>query len=927
MRVEGTFLKSRIARRTFLYFCAAALAPSMLLSALAYQVAQDSFRIAAEREVVETSKSFALRVFERLDTAALVLEGAADRAQGAVQGGDETALSALFLHVLPVDEAPPALAAALRAAMDAAGDPASPAATGQRRFRSRLVVLPAAAPESDPPRLFLVHETQGQGRSWIAGQLRPRYVWGESDELEAGHPTCVYSDQNQRLFCSKQSADDATAHRSTTLTGAWNLFLKARFGAPSWTFRTFVPRPSVRAELPELAYTIVWVWLGTVLLVALLSLRIIRRTMEPLEALIAQTRSIPKGGYLPRQRGHDEFGQLATAFDEMGVLVSQQMGTLNALSELDRKILKRQDLREVIDLVLERIQHLIPDAVVAVIAHRSAAAEWRYLHVRPVGDRVTRRSRIPVPPGTDTTASHDDPSRWTALSPEQPLAEPFATLLRLGARHGASFRLAIGDRDGGSLSLGLAGDARPSESCLQEVNELGSRITMAIAAKEREDLLVHQARHDVLTGLPNRFAAQEMLAAAIERASPLQQPFAVLFFDLDGFKAINDGLGHVSGDRVLVGAARRLARSVGAADFVARLGGDEFLVVLDDGASDEAVKRVAASALAALAAPVLLDGVELLIGASVGIAIYPQHGQDVEALIHNADIAMYQAKSSGGECCVFFEERMNVGAADCVQLESDLRQAIQAGALEVHFQPVVDCRTGAIVAAEALARWQHPIRGAVSPATFIPVAESSGLIEELGAFVLQTACREFAAWKRAGHAPATIAVNVSSRQLRSESFVGIVQSMLAQHGLHAGELEIEITESVLVADMALAATRLEAVRECGVSIAIDDFGTGYSSLAYLKSLPVDTLKIDREFVVDMAESDRALALVHAIVAMGHATGKTVVAEGVESADQVKLLRAMGCFKIQGFHFHRPMTAQALGRLLATHHRAGSTLTG
>ena len=917
MRIEGTFLNSRVARRTFLYFCAAALAPSLLLSALAYQAAQESFRIAAGREVAAASKSFALRVFERIDTAALLLEGAADGAAGARDGPDEATLSALFVHVLPVRDAQPAVAAALRAAMSAAGGARGAAGPRNLRLRSRLLVLPATV-ASDFPQLYLVQESGGDAASWLVGQLRPGYVWGEPDELQAGHPTCAYSN-NQRLFCSRPPAEVTGDDRSNLLTGEWTLFLKARFGAPSWTFRTYVPRPNVRTELPELAYTIVWVWLGTVLLVALLSLRIIRKTMVPLEALIAQTRHIPTASFLPSQRGHDEFGQLATAFDEMGLLVARQLGTLNALAELDRKILKRVDVREVIDLVIERIQHLVPDAVVCVIVHPPAAADWRDLHVRPVGEQVTRYCRIRGAAGEADTAASSDWGPWTPLARED-LSEPAATLLRHGAHNGASFRLQIGDRGCGSVTLGMAGDARPSGDRLHEVHELGSRIATAIAAKEREDQLVHQARHDILTGLPNRFAAQEMLASAIARASPLQQPFAVLFFDLDGFKAINDGLGHVSGDRVLMGAASLLSRSVGEADFVARLGGDEFLIMLPDGASEQAAMAVAGHVISSLSQPVFIDGVELLIGASVGIAMFPKHGADTETLIRNADIAMYRAKSAGGNRAVFFEHRMNTDAADRVQLESDLRQAIQLGEIGVQFQPVVDCRTGAIVAAEALARWQHPLRGAVSPATFIPIAESSALIETLDRYVMETACREFAAWKRSGHALARIAVNVSSRQLRSENFVTIVRAVLAHNHMHGSELEIEVTESVLVADLAVAAARLEAVRQLGVSIAIDDFGTGYSSLAYLKSLPVDTLKIDREFVVDMAESDGALALVRAIVAMGHATGKTLVAEGVESSEQVELLRGLGCHKIQGFFYHRPMAAQALSLLLASPHR-------
>ncbi|MFD0738882.1 putative bifunctional diguanylate cyclase/phosphodiesterase [Lysobacter koreensis] len=917
MRVEGTFLKSRIARRTFGYFCVAALAPTILLSALAYQAVQDSFQVAAQRAVVETSKAFALGVFQRLDTAARVLQGVGDAAVHANGPTDATAHPVFFASVLPLAQAGPALAASLRAAIAADG--------GARRVADgRLVVV--ARGDAVAPEVFLLQQTRGQagqGATWIAAQLRPEYLWGAPDEFQEGHRICVYAEHRQPLFCSERPVGAGPA-QPPTVAGSWALFLKGRFGTTPWTFTTAVPAGSVHAQLPDLLQTLAWVWAGTLLLVALLSLVVIRWTMVPLEQLIAQTRRIPQGVFAPGALGHDEFGQLSTAFNEMGVLVARQMGTLNALSELDRRILKRDALGDVVDLVLQAIQQLVPDAVVCVTDTYAATGEGADCYVRAVAAEATGYARIALPADVVAVAPVAA-ATWTAMSHDDNPAEPWATLQRLGARRGLTRPLHIGERVCGSVSLGLLADTTPSEDCLQSVHELGSRVAVAIAAKERDDLLVYQARHDGLTGLPNRFAAHEALAATIGRAAPRRQACAVLFFDLDGFKAINDGWGHVTGDRVLVEAANALARDLAGSGFVARLGGDEFLVIVEDATRQDEVLRVAAAAMAAIAAPMSLDAMDLQIVASVGIAVYPDDGQDVATLIRNADIAMYHAKKAGGGLAVFFEDDMNRLASERAQLESDLRHAVQDGELEVHFQPLVDCRSGALLAAEALVRWHHPTRGAVSPATFIPIAERSGLIEELGSWVLDAACRNFAAWQRAGYPLARVAVNVSSRQLRSDRFVATVRTTLAKHGLRASQLEVEITESVLVDDMALATARLEELRRLGVSIAIDDFGTGYSSLAYLKTLPVDALKIDRAFIVDIATSSGALALVRAIIAMAQATGKTVVAEGVEHQAQADLLRQMGCYCIQGYFYHRPMSAAALGGLLAEQRRPAPLL--
>ena len=436
--------------------------------------------------------------------------------------------------------------------------------------------------------------------------------------------------------------------------------------------------------------------------------------------------------------------------------------------------------------------------------------------------------------------------------------------------------------------------------------------------EERRQRLVFQARHDPLTGLPNRLATFEAVAAAIADAEPSGSRFAVAFLDLDRFKSINDGLGHAFGDEVLVSVGRRIREGLSAGDFVGRFGGDEFCLVLanasDAASAESAMQRV----VEAFSQPVKVDGREFLQRFSAGIAFYPEHGKDASTLIRNADVAMYHGKRAGGRTLRLFVPEMNSAAQSRLRMESELRDAIAAGAIDVHYQPRIDSRSGRIMGAEALARWTHPETGPIPPSTFIALAEDTGLIDDLGELVLRTACRQLAAWKASGLSLPLVAVNVSSHQLRPRRLVATLRAAIDSAGIDPSELEVEITETMLVRDSEAGDHQLRCIRDLGVTIAIDDFGTGYSSLSYLAELPFDTLKIDRSFVVGIKDGNTAMAaIVRATIGLARELGKNVVAEGVESMAEVDLLATWGCHTVQGYVYHRPLGAAALAELLRT----------
>jgi diguanylate cyclase (GGDEF)-like protein/PAS domain S-box-containing protein len=433
-------------------------------------------------------------------------------------------------------------------------------------------------------------------------------------------------------------------------------------------------------------------------------------------------------------------------------------------------------------------------------------------------------------------------------------------------------------------------------------------VTERIRAEER---IAHLAHYDALTDLPNRVLMRGHLERRVAELAD-GKPFAIFYIDVDEFKSVNDTLGHEAGDELLRQVAARLRSCADAQDLVARLGGDEFAIIKANTSDQEALTAVAEEIMRKLRAPVACKGQELPIEASIGIAIAPDHGASIDDLLKNADLAMYAAKSDGRRTYRFFTPALDARLRTRRQMELDLRQALARGHFDIHYQPLVDLVTDTVTGCEALLRWRHPERGMISPAEFIPVAEETGLINEIGEWVLKRACAEAASWPP----HVTLAVNVSPVQFKSKALALRVATALEQSGLAPGRLEIEVTEAVLIRDDDEALTILHQLRDLGVRIALDDFGTGYSSLSYLRRFPFDKIKIDRSFVKDIDHSNGSSTIVQAVVTMASACQMSTTAEGVETETQREILRQLGCSQMQGFLFSPAVPAAKLQPLLA-----------
>lgn len=800
--------------------------------------------------------------------------------------------------------------------------------------------LPAAL-DAERPALWVVHDASG-ARVAIARVVSGATVVGllDRDYLEAvsalgarGIESCVFgpSAEYDALVCSggfpslgrtamAGAASRVPSHLRWTdggedwLAAHWELFIPSRFDGESWHVVSAAPRSGMLESLTTFNRVAPQALALGLIVVALLSVAMIRRTLDPLHRLVSATKRIAAQQFDTRVEvtGNDEFASLGRALNEMTQHLGRQFSTLTTLAEIDRLILASESIEAVIDAVLTRAAADLPTFDVSVLLSDREDDELGRLYTRGAASSSTValfelsqqecRALAATPAGGVLLPDGDHSGERMSLR-AWPAGSVFAVPILRGQAFAGALLASVRD--------GSAWDAHD----LSSLRELAARLAVAITSAEYEQALIQRAHFDPLTGMPNRALCQERLERALAQAHRDGHRVAVLFIDIDGFKNVNDLFGHAAGDELLRQTAQRLSAAVRSNDTVGRFGGDEYLVIMP--AIDEAIDLQPAleRLMAALQRPFELASQESFVTASIGVTLFPEHGSSAEELVRKADTAMYSAKTGGRARCVYFAKEMDLRVQERLALGNDLRRAIERGQLFLVYQPQIRLDTQHAVAAEALLRWQHPTRGLVSPALFVPILEETGLINEVGTWVLRTALHDLAGWRAAGLPIERVSVNIAARQLLSTGFVNVVTAALASSGLSPHCLELELTESTLIGDFRAANTRLNELTKHGVRIAIDDFGTGYSSLGYLNELTFDALKIDRAFVVNLP-SEKSLAIVRAIVAVAHALGKEVVAEGIEGELQRLHLARIGCDLAQGFLYSQPLEAPELALWLA-----------
>jgi diguanylate cyclase (GGDEF)-like protein len=616
------------------------------------------------------------------------------------------------------------------------------------------------------------------------------------------------------------------------------------------------------------------------------------------------------------ERSDSDVGDLARTINEMSVSIDHHRSVIEALSGVDRLLLRSSALEPILDIVLPSIATVLKCASVSVFlndfdSNKHARAYDYY------ADAPTKRParRIEVDVKSVANACQQTLCWWA--TPEDIGTAPFLAPLRDSGA--VSFRLCSLHHDQrvkGLLGVGYKESKKGLVPHDFGVTEFADRLSVVLANNERAEQLHREANFDALTDLPNRRLFYDRMERELTRILETRETGALLYIDIDHFKRINDTAGHSAGDAVLRLAARRIGHCLKDTDTLARLGGDEFAVFLARLPDGNAAHHIAERILQCLQRPVTVSGRDYQISASIGVTRVPADGDSIETLLKRSDIAMYRAKESGRGRAEFYAAEMQDRMNKHTGLEAAVRRAVQQEEFNLAFQPIVQCSSRRVVGLEALLRWPHAPQGAwSSPAVFVAIAEESSLIVDLGAWVLSTACRQFAAWRAQGCHVDFLSVNISARQLREPSLLEAIHATLNRFGISPSELQVEITESVL-ADGPATDRTLRDLASCGVRLALDDFGTGYSSLSYLRSYPIHTVKVDRSFIADLPSERAACRLVDSIIGMCRGLEKQVIAEGVETHEQLDFLDSVGCGAVQGYLLAVPLAAADVGGYLA-----------
>ena len=788
-----------------------------------------------------------------------------------------------------------------------------------RSGRSQFLL--ANSPTGFDPLLILRSGAMGEEITYTFG-LDQEQLWTPRENTAFATELCVFTQTGITVYCTRPTSGDLQERLADRPPGSWakpvttewegesflavqwQLFMDGKFSTLPLDIVAIQPKSYAlrtgadfrRVFLPALALVII--------LVGLLSLHSIGQSLFPLHRLKFAAKQFAAGqlSMRVRIRTGDEFEWLADAFNNMAEKLGSQIDAMQAMSEIDRMILSGARFGEVSEKVIKHLTTMMDCEAAAVIGQASETSLWADMISAHDGEFSSEQIALPKELGHDWCQPRQVDLQEIADG-NAPYKKRF---LEYGQRYVVLIPVVLHERLMGILLLGSTSKFDMTQGELQRCVDLAGRFAVALASAEREEALFVQANYDDLTSLPNRQLLKDRLEDMIEAARDENQSGALLFLDLDRFKEINDVHGHSVGDIVLIQAAQRIVAEVGENDLVARLGGDEFVVAIPVVHAADQPRNAADRLLESLTEAFSVRGINHFVSASVGIALFPDDGDSVETLLKNADSAMYRAKDAGRARHEFFSEQFNEESRRKIDLERDLRMAFENRELEVYYQPQFDVYSRTISGAEALLRWKHPEIGFVSPEEFIPLAEDSSLIVEIGRWLLEQTCRDLHEILNQGLHPGPTSINVSARQLRDEEFTNDVLRALQKFLIHPGFLQIEITETTIAQNRDTAIGILEILRSKHVRVALDDFGTGYSSLGYLQQMPFDVIKIDKSFVESLGEGTPTDNICKTIISIASDLDKKSIAEGVETPEQEIFLRKNGCDFVQGFLYAKPM---------------------
>ena len=941
-----TVLSSRMGRRIAITVGLCTALPVLLFALLVALQNEASTRARAAQRLKAVSHGYALTLASRLGAAETMVE-----ALSAADAGDGAALrehaidSSAFKSVVLVERA------AFVDARDASATDATPLQPSPTQLAAldagETVLLPASFPGRRLPAIFLSREVHSGAQTRLAYfELAPDWIWRDLQNPQADVSIAIVDAQARMLesltslppeltamFARQIDQEGERIERNRPLSWEaehleWQgsltqvpLVNERITAAVPWAVVAFYREPGLVVSWPLLRADVPPALLFALLAACAAALYLTLRYLPALRAVQGALATLPERRFEPlAARGSDETAGLIDTFNRSAMSLEEQLRALETLGEIDRLLLGSAGLEQVLDAILSRVQAVTRCHSVGIALRDGDAPGRGRVYLATAGLNDLPVARVALDDDMLTTLATESGGLTITRCEEQ--RHSFLKPLKdTGSEFFWVWPVVVAERVEAILAVGYREPPLTDPQIARSGGEFAARLAAALSKSARDERLYRQAHYDPLTALPNRLLFRDRLSQELAGAASGASSGALLYIDLDHFKRVNDSVGHSAGDQLLTVVAQRLRAAVKEGDTVARLGGDEFTVILRNVADDQSAHAIAERIVESLQLPVSIAGRDHQICASIGITLYPQDGGGIEELVRNADTAMYRAKELGRGRTMFFEPSMTAAALQ--PTDSGLHRALRRREFSLFYQPQFAVADGALAGVEALLRWQTPRDGVRQPGEFVPAAEESGLIVDIGGWVLDAACAQLSAWRDKGMAPPRLALNVARQQLQHAEFPKSVRRALEKYGLPGELLELEFTESVLGDEAAGAA--LTRLAQSGVRLALDGFGSGYASLGYLREYPISVVKIDRHYLADVPHNPAAATLIETIIVMAHALGRRVVAEGIETIEQLDFLRERRCDVAQGFYLARPLAVAAMTELL--HARIALTRDG
>ena len=917
-------INNKFSRQIFIQYLISAIVPILVLSFFSYLTITEQLNKNAKRQIYSESRAIGLTLFDRLINVESNLLFVSKLLGKPEEIKNYLWLNKMFNSIYIVENG--------RLTETIFGYDATNInlSTEQERHLKKFNLLHVDLLDEDY-QLMMIHKLDHNSKRYLVAKLNPTYLW---DLVIKGTDIfCAVTEKNQLIFCSdgKRDSDEKLLFQSNQHLSAsnepytvkinnneyigntWELFLEPQFGIKGIYIHYFIPKKEAFLEYDYFSKVFPQTIIITLLLVYVLSSVQMRRSLVPLSRLTEGVKNIIKGDFTKKVEieSHNEFETLATTFTDMSGKINDQFKKITTLAKIDRLILSTPDSEYIVEVLIEYIPTVIACDHVSILIFED----------EPKHHGVIFFNKDPAYKDIGKTSLILDKEEYNELFSAKDVIEKrsdannsyLGPLRKTGDKVFLVYPVRNKEILLGSIIIGLSSDQYDLETYRENLVELTDRAAVAISNAHWERKLFYQAHYDALTELPNRYLFQDRMEQAIERAKRNSLSVAILFIDLDRFKSVNDSLGHAVGDKLLTAVSNILLKCVRSYDSVARFGGDEYTIIVSDISPeqiDEQSRILAERILEMMSEPIIIDDREFYITPSIGIAIYPRDANNFYELLKNADTAMYKAKALSSGNFQFYQKRQNKETLARLELENELRHAIDKNQLQLYYQPKISLRDCMIYDVEALVRWNHPDKGLISPAVFIPLAEETGLITSIGYWVMREACKQSKLWQEQGM-NLNIAVNISPDQFRHPGLFEKMVKIINETGVKPENIELEITESITIENFAKTITLLNKFKDYGLGICIDDFGTGYSSMTYLQKIPIDKLKIDKSFIDHLHFDTDSASITRAIVALAHNLNLLVVAEGVETKAQYDYLNAIGCDEAQGFFLSRPLPEHEL----------------